>query len=184
MIDEKQAIESVKRFLRDKTKKILLVRGYDNDAKLRVVLSCLNRGFNKGIIRTSSMSDISGHINRTFNKKLLPYTVKSTTNYKLGRMAVNINSYVNHTQSNPRGNEDTFTLFHPVQTILADAKRYNKFLSEIKGVESRKVILITTNEWSIKEWDIENHVDEVFFYSVENDNPQIMSNLRNNGAIV
>lgn len=184
MTDEQKAIESVTRFLRDKTKKILLVRGYDGDAKLRVVLSCLNREFNKGIIRTGSMSDISDHINGAFNKRLLPYTVKSTTNYKLGRMLVNINSYANHTQSNPRGNEDTFTLFYPVQTVLTDAKRYSKFLSELKGIESRKVILITTIEWSIKEWDIESHVDEVFFYSVENDNPQIMSNLRNNGAIL
>ncbi|MFD3219198.1 hypothetical protein [Bacillus sp. BR_7a] len=184
MRDQQNAIESVMRFLQDKTKKILLVRGYDNDAKLKVVLSCLNGEFNKGIIRTSSMSYISDHINQAFKKKLLPHAVKSTTNYKLGRMVVNINSYVNHTQSNPRGNEETFTLFHPVQTVLADAKRYNNFLSEIKGTGSRKVILITTNEWSIKEWNIEDHVDEVFFYSVENDNPQIMSNLRSNGAIL
>ncbi|WP_369901807.1 hypothetical protein [Bacillus manliponensis] len=183
MIDEQNAIESVTRFLRDRTKKVLLVRGYDGPAKLRVVLSCLNKEFNKGIIRTSAMSDISEHINMAFNKKLLPHTVKSTTNYKLGRMLVNINSYANHTQSNPRGNDDTFTLFYPVQTVLADAKRYSKFLNDLKRIESRKVILITTIEWSIKEWDIENHVDEVFFYSVEDDNPQIMRNLRNNGAV-
>ncbi|PFR08645.1 hypothetical protein COK30_22960 [Bacillus cereus] len=183
MIDEQNAIESVMRFLQDGTKRTLLVRGYDNDAKLRIVLSCLNGEFNKGIIRTSSMSSISNHINQAFNKRLLPHTVKSTTNYKLGRMVVNINSYATHTQSNPNGNKDTFTLFHPVQTVLDDAKRYEKFLSEIQSTESRKVILITTNEWGIKEWDIENHVDEVFFYSVENDNPEIMSNLRYNGAV-
>lgn len=43
---------------------------------------------------------------------------------------------------------------------------------------SRKIILITTNEWSIQNWDIENNVDEVFFYNVENDNPGFMSNLK------
>lgn len=32
-----------------------------------------------------------------------------------------------------------------------------------ENTKSRKILLITTNEWSIKEWDIENHVDEVIF---------------------
>jgi len=181
--DEQKAIEAVLNFINDDNKKILLVRGYDSDAKLRAILSCLNREFDKGIIRTSSMSDIPNFINRAFNERLLPNTVKSTTNYDLGRMTVNINSYVTSTRSNPKGNDSTFTLFFPVQSVLDDSKRYNNFITELKNTKSRKVILITTNEWSIKEWDIENKVDEVFFYSVEQDNPEIMMNLRNNGAI-
>ncbi|PEQ84227.1 hypothetical protein COJ38_21580 [Bacillus cereus] len=184
MLDKNKAIDSITNFLQDESKKYLLVRGYDCDAKLKVILGCLNREFSKGIIRTSDMSDIADHINMAFNKKLLPHTVKSTTNYKLGRMLVNINSYVNHTQSNPRGNENTFTLFYPVQTVLGNAKRYEKFLDELKSTNSKKVILITTIEWSIKEWDIENYMDEVYFYSVENDNPEIMRNLRSNGALL
>lgn len=184
MTDKEKAIEVILTFLNDENKKTLLVRGYDNDAKLRDILACLNRAFNKGIIRTSSMSDISFHINRAFNDKLLPHAVRSTTNYKLGNMVVKINSYVTHTRSNLKGNENTFTLYHPVQTVLDDSKRYSKFLEEVKNTESRKVILVTTNEWSIDNLDIENHVDEVFFYSVENDNPQIMKNLRNNRAIL
>ena len=183
MSDEQKAIEAVLNFINDDNKKILLVRGYDSDAKLRAILSCLNREFDKGIIRTSSMSDIPNFINRAFNERLLPNTVKSTTNYDLGRMTVNINSYVTSTRSNPKGNDSTFTLFFPVQSVLDDSKRYNNFITELKNTKSRKVILITTNEWSIKEWDIENKVDEVFFYSVEQDNPEIMMNLRNNGAI-
>ncbi|MGY1423462.1 hypothetical protein [Bacillus cereus] len=113
MIDKQKAIENVTRFLRDKTKKTLLVRGYDSDAKLRVVLACLNSAFNKGIIRTSSMSDISFQINRSFNQNLLPHTVKSTTNYEIGRMTVNI-SYATHTKFNPKGNAATFTVLSKV----------------------------------------------------------------------
>ncbi|MEK4117675.1 hypothetical protein NST44_16040 [Paenibacillus sp. FSL W8-0919] len=183
MSDEKKAIEAVLNFLKDDSKKILLVRGYDNQAKLKVVLSCLNREFDRGIIRTSSMSDIPDFINRAFNKRLLPNTIKSTTTYNLGRMTVNINSYVTSTRSNPKGNDSSFTVFFPVQTVLDDSKRYDNFLTELNNTKSRKVILITTNEWSIKEWDVENKVDEVFFYSVEKDNPQLMINLRNNDAI-
>lgn len=183
MSDKDKAIDAVLRFLKDDKKKMLLVRGYDNDAKLRVVLSCLNEVFDIGIIRTSSMSEISGFINQAFKRKVLPESVKSTAIYKMGRMKVNINSYTHVTRNNPPGNEDCFTLFYPVQLVLDDPKRYKEFLTDLKRMKSRKVILVTTNEWSIKEWDIEKHVDEEFFYSVEDDNPQIMTNLRRNGAI-
>ncbi|MCM3711068.1 MULTISPECIES: hypothetical protein [Sporosarcina] len=183
MKDEQFAIEVILKFLRDENRRTLLVKGYDNDAKLRVVLSCLNKVFDKGIIRTSSMGDISDFINVAFNKKLLPYKVKSTTNYKIGRMTINFSGYANHTKSNPRGNEGTFTLYYPIQTVLDDRGRYAKLLNELDETDSGKIILVTTNEWSIKEWDIESHMDEVFFYSVENDNPEIMKNLRRNGAI-
>jgi adenine C2-methylase RlmN of 23S rRNA A2503 and tRNA A37 len=183
MSDREKAIDAILNFLNNKDSKILLVRGYDNDVKLNAVMNCLNNKFDKGIIRTSSMSDISFHFSRAFKKNPLPSTVKSTTTYDIGRMTVKINSYSSNTQSNPSGNENTFTLYYPVQTVLDDSKRYAKFLEDLKDAQSRKVILITTNEWSIKNWDIENHVDEVFFYSVEEDNPEIMTNLRNNGAI-
>ncbi|MFF5993479.1 hypothetical protein AAGS61_01840 [Lysinibacillus sp. KU-BSD001] len=183
MTDKQKAMEAITNFLNDTDKRILLIKGYDSEAKLKVTLSCLNQVFKLGIIRTGSMSDMSRHINRAFNEDLLPNSIKSTAIYKLGKMSVNFSSYVNHTQNNPEGNEDTFTLFYPVESVLKNLKRYKNFLDEIKRTQSRKIILVTTNEWSIKEWDIENHIDETFFYSVENDNPQIMTNLKNNGAI-
>ncbi|GAA0390389.1 hypothetical protein [Paenibacillus motobuensis] len=183
MSDEQKAIEAVNKFLNDDTKRILLVKGYDNDAKLRVVLSCLNKTFDKGIIRTSSMSRFPDLVNRAFNKKLLPTSITSTTTYELRGMTVIINSYATTTRQNHKGNDNCFTVFFPVQTVLDDSKRYKEFLEELAHTKSRKVILITTNEWSIVKWDIENHVDEVYFYSIEEDNPQAMNNLRNNGAI-
>lgn len=183
MTDRENAIENIMNFLEDKEKRILLIRGYDNKAKIRASLSCLNRVFSKGIIRTGLMSDISDHINCAFNRDILPHQVKSTTSYKIGKMNVRINSYVNHTQSNPKGNENTFTLFLPVENVLKKDSRYNDFIDDLNNSGSAKVILITTNEWGINNWDIEAHVDEVFFYKVENDNPQLMSNLRNNGAL-
>lgn len=183
LTDQEKAVKNVTEFLMHKTKRILLLKGYDNESKLKVALSCLNNEFDKGIIRTSSMSNISEFINLAFEKKLLPHKVKSTTTYQLGNMTVNINSYSTHTASNPRGTKDTFTLFFPVQSVLDDSNRFEKFLEEINNSDSRKLILISTNEWGIKNWDIESHVDVVFFYDVENDNPQLMKNLRNNGAI-
>ncbi|RFB53688.1 hypothetical protein [Bacillus thuringiensis] len=183
MTDKQKAIKSIMSFLHDKNKKTLLVKGYDDDAKLKVVFFCLDKEFSKGILRTSDMSDISGFINRAWNKKLLPYKVTSTSNYKLGRMTIKISSYKTHTKSNPKGNRDTFTIFYPVQSVLDNTESYNEFLNEIRDSESSKVVIITTNDQIIEEWDIEKHVDEVFCYDVENDNPELMSNMRHNGLI-
>lgn len=183
LTDQDKALFYVNEFMKENTKRILLLRGYDQEAKIQVTLSLLNKHFKKGIIRTGYMGDLPMIINSAFSKDLLPSNVRSTTNYKLGKMTVNINSYSNHTRSNPTGNDDTFTLFVPVQSVLDNPKRYEKFLSEIEKAKSRKIILITSNEWSIKNWDIKNHVNDNFFYDVENDNPQIMKNLRNNKAI-
>ena len=185
MEDRDRAIDSILKFLEDETKKILLVRGYDHNAKARVVLSCLNAMFDRGIIRTNSMSNISYRIHQAFDfkKKFLPDAVKSTISYKIGDMTIRINSYGSNTKVDLKGNENTFTLYFPVQLVLQNQKDYSNFLNDIKNCNSRKIILITTNEWGIKDWDIEMHVDEVFFYDVEHDNPQLMSNLRNNGAI-
>nr|WP_261771570.1 hypothetical protein [Paenibacillus xylanexedens] len=47
MSDANKAIETILDFLSDDTKKILLVKGYDDIAKLKVVLSCLNKKFDK-----------------------------------------------------------------------------------------------------------------------------------------
>ncbi|TFJ43939.1 hypothetical protein CKN80_09425 [Carnobacterium divergens] len=182
MSDKQNAIDVVDSFL-ESDKKILLLKGYDNDAKVMVSLMCLNEFFDRGIIRTSNMSKFSGFIFDAFHKDLLPRNVNSTTNYKLGKMIVNISSYVTNTKRNPKGNDSTFTLYHPVQTVLDNEKLYNNLIEELEKNQSKKIIIITTNEWSIDNWEIENYVDEVYFYSVENDNPDIMSNLRSNKAI-
>ena len=183
MTDQEKALHYMNDFMKDKTKRILLLNGYDQEAKIKVTLSVLNKHFKKGIIRTGNMGNISMIINSAFAKDILPNNVRSTTNYKLGNMTVNINSYSTHTKSNPTGSDDTFTLFVPVQSVLDSPKRYENFLNEIEKAKSRKIILITTNEWSIKNWDVKNHINDNFFYDVENDNPQIMKNLRNNKAI-
>ncbi|AST93016.1 hypothetical protein BC6307_18005 [Sutcliffiella cohnii] len=181
-VDLKGAVNAVTTFL-ENNKRVILIKGYDNEAKLKAVLMALNQQFSKGIIRTSSMQDIADNINLALGKKHLPSNVKSTELYKLGNMKINFNSYTTHTRNNPAGNDNTFTIFYPIQTALDNPKRYANFLKDLGEVRSKKVILITTNEWSIKNWDIENYTDEVFFYDVQNDNPELLRNLRRNGAI-
>lgn len=184
MIDRNNAIRKINNFLEDENKRILLVKGYDNRAKVNAVLNCLNKKFKQGILKTSSMQDIPFLINSSFKNKVLPNNVISTKVYKIGNMKVKISKYSGRTVHNPIGNKNTFTLYHPVQLALNDPKQYSNLLEDIKRSDSGKIILITTNEWSIENWDIENHVDQVIFYSVENDNPQLMENLRRNGVDV
>jgi len=182
LTDKERAIENILNFLNNPNDKRLLLKGYDDDVKLRVTLGCLNKEFTKGIIRTNYMADIAYNVNRAFQKKMLPEPIKSTINYRLGSMIVNISSYSRHTKFNPRGNQETFTLFFPVQSVFDNPNRYENFLQELDETNSRKIILLTTNEHSISNWDIENHVDQIYFYDVENDNPELMTNMRNNGA--
>lgn len=183
MSDREQILLQIEKYLDDENKRILLLKGYDNEAKINAVLVSLNKRFTKGIIRTSSMQDISGHINGAFKNNLVPSSVTSTSTYNIGKIKINFNSYSSHTRNNPKGNDSTFTIYFPVQYALNDSKRLKNLIDDIKKCASKKVILITTNEWSIKNWDIEHLVDEILFYSVENDNPDIMMNLRNNKAI-
>lgn len=183
MVDEAAALKVIDEFLNDDSKRTLLIKGFDNEAKLRATLKSLNKIFKAGIIKCSSMKDIADFVNDALGKKVLPRSVKSTTSYKIGRMTIGISSYATHTQDNYRGNENTFTIFHPVQTVLDDPRRNKRFVEELKETKSKKIIINTTNEWGIDNWDIEAIVDEVYFYSVENDNAYIMKNLRQNGAV-
>ncbi|MGF2144420.1 hypothetical protein ACQUEF_03590 [Vagococcus fluvialis] len=183
MSDLEKAVDYITRFLNDPTKRTLLIKGYDNDAKLKASLVALNEIFKNGIIKTSSMGSFSRHFWDAFNKDVLPRQVKSTSIYKVGKMNLSISSYVTHTKNNYYGNENTFSLFYPVQTVLDNENKYIKLREEIANTESKKILILTTNEWSIKNWDIENRVDDIFFFDVESDNPNLMSNLRNNGAI-
>lgn len=183
MSDLEKAVDYITRFLNDPTKRTLLIKGYDNDAKLKASLIALNKKFKSGIVKTSSMGSISRHFWDAFNKDVLPRQVKSTSIYKVGKMNLSISSYVTHTKNNYYGNENTFSLFYPVQTALDNEKRYYKLMEEIANTESKKILILTTNEWSIKNWSIESKVDDILFLDVENDNPDLMRNLRYNGAI-
>jgi len=51
MTDQEKAIERIMDFLEDKNKQILLIKGYDEYAKIKVTLMCLNKKFTQGIIR-------------------------------------------------------------------------------------------------------------------------------------
>lgn len=183
MTDLEKAINYITEFLNDPIKRTLLIKGYDNEAKLKASLIALNKKYENGIVKTSSMKNIPSHFYHALKKDVLPNQIKSTSIYKVGGMKLSISSYITHTKNNYYGNENTFTLFFPVQTALDNENKYSKLKEEIANTESKKILILTTNEWSIKNWDIENRVDDIFFFDIENDSPNLIGNLRRNGAI-
>lgn len=182
--DFKVAKERIQQFFNDPSKKIMLLRGYDNDAKIRAAFLVANNNFKNCIYISSAMKDASSFINDAFEKKqILPREVSSNKSYRIGKMKVAIFSYGTTSRNSYYGNEKTCTIVCPVQTVLDNESKFEDFIGTLNKIKSRKVILITTNEWSINNWDIEELVDDIFFYSVENDNPDLMKNLKYNKVI-
>ncbi len=182
MEDEINAIKKIDDFLNDDSKRIILIKGYDHVAKLRAVIKSLNKIFELGIIRCVSMKNISDFINTAMNQNFLPRIVKSTEVYSIGQMSVQISSYMTNTKENLKGNENTFTLSYPVQSTLDKPERYRRFIEELGQIKSNKIVIITTNEWGICNWDIEKRVDEIFYFNMDNDNPNLLANLKERGV--
>ncbi|HGF7138057.1 TPA: hypothetical protein ACF3DG_000760 [Enterococcus faecium] len=182
--DLKNAIEKISDFFEESDKQILLLKGFDNDAKIRASLFATNDYFKKCILLVNVMKEAPRFVNNAFRReKILPNAVNSKEIYTIGKMKVGIYSYATSSSRQFFGDNESCTIVCPVQTVLDDKKRFEIFMEELKKIKSKKIILITTNEWSIKNWDIESMVDEVIFFSVENDNPELMQNLRINQAI-
>lgn len=182
--DLDNAIDEIFSFFEKTEERILLLKGYDNEAKIRAAILATNQKYSKCIFMVNVMKEASRFINDAFNrKKIIPTDVSSTKTYKVGKMEMSIYSYVTSSRNKFYGDDGSCTIVCPVQTVLDDKKRFKKFIEELNKIKSEKIILITTNEWSIKNWDIEEYVDAVVFHPVENDNPKLMNNLRENGAI-
>lgn len=181
--DLENAIETISKFIENPEKRILLIRGFDNKAKLFAALVSVNKYFRKCVLMVNVMKEAPRFVNEATNKKILPNSVNSKEQYPIGNMKMAIYSYASTSSNIHVGNEETCTIIDPIQTVLDNKERYKNFIKDLEQIKSRKIILITTNEWSIKNWNIEELADEVFFYSVENDNPDLMMTLKENGAI-
>jgi hypothetical protein len=167
-------------FLESDEQRTILIKGYDDDAKIGLALTTLNSYFEFGIIRCIDMGSISHILNRSFTKEMFPRIISSTKNYKLGNMTLSISSYNDRTKNNLVGNDNTFTMYCPVQSVMKDEERLDNLFREIGNSGSRKIILVTTNDLSIDTSDIEDRVDRTIVYHVENDNPDLVSTIKRN----
>lgn len=179
-----QAVESISKFLSEEKGKIILLKGFDNEMKLLASFIAVNKNFDKCILLTNTMKNASHYVNDAFERKqVLPRSVNSNKIYKIDDLNLGIYSYSTTSSNSFYGNDETCTIVYPIQTALDNSEKYEKLLSNIKKIDSRKIILITSNEWSIKNWDIEEISDKVIFINSEDDNPDLNRNLRANGII-
>jgi predicted RNA-binding protein with PIN domain len=180
--DLQNAVRKLSDFFEDPKKRIILIKGYDDEAKLLASLKATNSAFRKCIFLVNVMSEAARFVNNAVKKRVLPSSINSNKKYPVGKMEMVFYSYATTSSVAYSGNEDTCTIVYPIQSVLDD-NRYEKFVAELKRIKSRKIILITTNEHSIENWDIEKYADEIYFYSVLNDNPKLMNNIKNHGIL-
>lgn len=180
--DLQKAIRKLSDFFEDPKKRIILIKGYDDEAKLLASLTATNSAFRKCIFLVNVMGEAARFVNDAVKKKVLPSSINSKKEYPVGKMEMSFYSYATSSSVAYSGNEDTCTIVCPIETVLNN-NRYEKFVAELKRIKSRKIILITTNEHSIENWDIEKYADETYFYSVENDNPELMNNMKKYGIL-
>lgn len=182
--DFEVALEKIELFLDDPESKILLLKGHDEDAKIRASLIGVNSRFNDCVLLVGAMSQASPLVNRAFEgKKILPENVSSTKSYKIGKLNTDIYSYATSSKNTFRGDENSCTLVFPVHSVLRSENKYKKFKEELREINSRKIILISFNDHAIHNWEIEELADEVFDYTVENDNPGLLQTMKNNGVL-
>lgn len=166
MTDKEQAVQEMRAFLQNDSKKSLLLCGVDDSAKIKAAIICLSASFKKGIVRTSDMRVAPVLLNTAFNRQIVPLSIVSTANYELGGgLTAYISRYDGQrTKRNPVGNQNTFTLFLLEASVLDDAKRYASLVDELDACKSQKIVVLTTNERGVKNWAIKKKMDAVVTY--------------------
>ncbi|MHC5248275.1 hypothetical protein [Enterococcus sp. LJL90] len=180
MTDRDVAIDYIKNFINDDSKHTFLIKGYDDDEKIGTVLAVLNEYYKKGIILCSSLQTVGDLINRAFGKEFFKKPVSTTKNYRLAKMTLGFNSYYRPNKNEYYGNEDYFGVVYPVQIALSSAERFDKMIDRVNQLRTKKIIFVTTSDHSIDTSKLEDKVDDVFIYRVDNDNPDLMAILKRN----
>lgn len=164
--DKEQAINSMRRFLTDDTRRVFLLRGSTDSLKIKAALICLAATYKHGVIRTCDMRLVSERINNAFGKELLPSAIRSTAEYMIGGLMLYISRYDGRTKRNPVGNQSTFTLYLLAPDALNDSKRYKQFEEELSTTKSKKVLIITTDDRNVRNWDVTRFVDTFHTYGI------------------
>lgn len=166
-------------------KKSLLVTGWDDEEKLKIVIRVLNQYYRQGIIYCASLSSIADLINRDLAKGTLPRTVNSKDMYQMGNMQVRFRKYTDSNRAHGN-NQKGFSLYYPVQSILQLGKE-QQLIKKIKTDTAKKIIILTTNDQIINKknegisgLEILNIVDEIFNLDNSKSNPKLYENVRNN----
>lgn len=81
-------------------------------------------------------------------------------------MSLSISRYYGRTKRNPEGDEETFTLYLVAPDALNDVKRYKAFADELSTTKSKKVLILTTDDRKVTNWDLKRFVDTFHTYGI------------------
>lgn len=159
-IEKLELKEFIKRFeelLLDKEINRILIRGYFDDDKLRLVFSCFYdlKEFNKGtvVIGNTTVPNERKFLERGLSEAVPKFNLRDLFN--VYGMITNFVQWKRNIDF-PFGFDKDFAVFHPVQSVL-DSKDFPKFCAALKNSKAKKNILITTN-------DINNAAEKLYPY--------------------
>lgn len=154
----------------------ILIRGYDDDLKIRETIRVLNNNYTNGVIIGAKINDSSQVINEAFDKKIL----KRESKY-LGNMQIRFDKY--ESQSDGINAAGEFALFVPVQTIfLIDKER---FLEHFSNTVAKKKIIITYNDMNDVGKEISScsgSFDKVIVCDCSESNPGLIETMNSNNV--
>lgn len=178
MRDLNAAINIVNSFLENDDEKFLLLKGIDDDNKIKVVTSCLNKSkFNKGLLRIGNTLNDIPRILWTVGVVKPKSSYKYNKFYRIGNMNIKIDSYYSKRTMRSRFEKFDFVIIYPIQTIANRINEHDWFTNMLKDLKSEKVLLITTNDSNYKfDW-IEQMMDVVYSYDSKNDKPELYERL-------
>src|SRR5690606_36762443 len=118
MIDMEKFIEVIDGFLENNEQIFVLLKGIDDENKIKVTMSCINNsGLKKGLIRISNkVNDIPRILKRmgVINPKS---RYKFTQYYKIGNLVIKFDPYTSKYTMKTYNENFDFAVIYPVQSM-------------------------------------------------------------------
>ncbi|MFY2153344.1 hypothetical protein ACOSZA_10510 [Mammaliicoccus sciuri] len=156
MYDKKEFLEKVNEFIVSDNQ-IALIKGYENYLKFLGVLKVLNTtDYKNGTIHTRAIGRLKDLL---FEKQIIPKNVKQHQRFRLNNLTLNIDLYERNIYSN-----NDFSIYYPVESALKNSSTY--LINHIKNNDSKKIFIITTNDWDLNTDYIEEICDTTIILDI------------------
>ncbi|WP_270332986.1 hypothetical protein [Ligilactobacillus acidipiscis] len=148
------------RFFKSEDINTLLVRGYFYHDKLTTVLQYINynKDLTSGIFVVGALSEVPRLFGPSFKSGKF-HSVHQGETYKIaGANCEFLKEDINVDMA--YGHSTDFCIFYPVESILFDNNKTNRFVQQLKNSNAKKNIIITSNDYSTRAEQLYSEVDE------------------------
>lgn len=156
MYNKSEFVLKVSEFI-ESDKRVALIKGYENEIKLLGVLKALNNStLQNGTIHTRLMNNLNDLL---LKANIIKRTVKQQEKFKLSNLTLQADLYERNRHSN-----NDFAIYYPVQSALINAP--DKLISHIKDNHSKKIFIVTTNDWHSDTSILDEVIDETIILDI------------------